>query len=145
MKIRHLIFIVLFLFADSSYGQSSDTGKVSRIIKYGEAIYDSKPDSALLLFKNAEILADKYLNSEKNAKFLFSLSQLKSLAINNQGFLLYEDDVNAALVKFLYALKIREQISDLKNLPESYANLGVLYTNLSQFDKALFYSFKVPP
>lgn len=120
----------------------SDTSKVIALIAYGESIYQTKPDSALWYFQKAEKLADSDLLVELNPKIIYVLKKYKALAINNQGFMIYEFDVNQALNKFKEALLIREAINDVESMSESYGNLSTTYNSLSQYDNALVYAFK---
>ncbi|PCH67167.1 MAG: hypothetical protein COC01_06465 [Bacteroidetes bacterium] len=173
MRKLSLIFFVILLvtkvgFADQSKVDSlradyrnaeHDTTRINILLYWGEAIYLTYPDSALILWTKARDISDKYLtgNSEFSELELMMLKKGKANALVNMGYIYGQQGNPQLQLEFtLNAAKIFEnlltenlEVSTFlsralgikKGLAEAYNNIGFIYNNQGEIDKALEYFF----
>ena len=167
---KNAIKILFFLFPMLVLGQISDDEKQCKILnEKAMQIYLGNPDQAMKLLQKAEVIAKKVENDEligltignfailKRMKGSFleskklsleALTRVKSASnkatiLNNLGACnrslgLY----NEAIKNYLNALKIYEQLNDLKRQGIVDDNIGMVFSALSQMDKAKIYHQK---
>jgi len=123
-----------------------DTTKVSALLFWGEGIYLSYADSALMLWKKAAQLAEKNIadrldgSSDSTSKAVFQ----KGLAIayTNIGYIYKNQGKIDKVLEYLFlGLKIDEELRDKKGMAYSYNNIGVIYDDQGDVEKALEYYF----
>lgn len=140
------LFLLLVLINVSLFSQSrivdslnlalnkvkTDTGRIILLYNLSNVYQDSQPDSALLLGREAYELAKKikFLKGES-----WGLSQM-AIAFNNMG------NFPKALEYYIEQLKIEEERSRPDNIANIYLNIGLVYTDTKDYDKALFYTLK---
>ena len=115
-----------------------DTTRCAVYLALGEQILLEKPDSAIILWKKVQILAEKNLSISSSLKRNYLISLANSL--NNIGTV-YDDQgqVTQALEYYHKSLKINEEISDNVGISSNLNNIGYIYCNQGDFAKALDY------
>ncbi|MDQ3046998.1 MAG: tetratricopeptide repeat protein [Bacteroidota bacterium] len=155
MKFQHFLILLIFIssaFRSKASGISradslrhsiqhakDDTTKVGSMIFLGEEIYLNNPDSALLLWENADIIITTALKKENRALVRKTLLQYSALALNNIGFIYTRRDGKKALEFFEKSLKIQQEVGDDKGLAGSLNNIGSIYHQQGDISKALEY------
>lgn len=127
-KIR-LIFLIWFIpfvcFAQSA----SDTVTILSFLEKGREIKYVHPDSALF-YAN---LAEKACNKPEYDRFLSKAFQLKGDYYN------IKENYGKSTENFLNALKIEERLNNLDRIALLNDRLGIIYSKLEKFHKALGY------
>jgi len=136
-----------------------DTTKIITLLSWGEEIYLSKPDSALVLWTKARDIADKCLagNSDFSELELLTLKKGKAEAFVNIGYI-YGQKGNPQL-DLKYSIEAAQIFENLlaenlgvstffifknktkKGLASAYNNIGAIYENQGEIDKGLEYYF----
>lgn len=92
-------------------------------------------DSALIFYQKAEAYYKKDTSAQAGV----------NIAANRMSMgtaLLQQGNHQIALHSYLRAIRLLEQAKDQGNLVTAYANIGLVYNDLKQFDKALYYHQK---
>jgi len=119
-----------------------DCVKVGTLLSLGEGLYESQPDSAMLLWYSGKLIAEKNIKllEEKKQKgkelYMFYFAQLAD-AINNIAII--EDqrgNTNKALELFEQGLKMCEGVNDKQGIAQSLNNIGGVYKNRGDISKA---------
>jgi tetratricopeptide (TPR) repeat protein len=109
------------------------------MIFLGEEIYMSSPDSALLLWQDAQKILSANIKKESAGIVKKTYLGYSALALNNIGFIYTRSDVQKSLDYFLQSLKIQEEVGDDKGLASSLNNIGAVYYQQGNITKALEY------
>lgn len=172
MKLAHLIALLIILTCSAkTRGQHVTSGEGSRTIdslklviekvehdtsvcqaylSWGEQVYMSNPDTALVLWQKAlDIAARNVLQGPSNAlpagqaglekKYLSALAD----ALNNIGYIYGEKgEITKALEYYHKSLKIEEEIGNKQGIATSINNIGYIYKNQGDIPKTLEYFHK---
>lgn len=143
---KHLLSIVLFLFASSGFAQKSDadsfskrllivktdTGKVRLMWNLAYAMSKYDPDSALTIAQEAVYLAKKINDKEGESRSLGVLAQTFAKIGN----------YTRALEFNIQKLKLEEKRNKPRNLSSVLMNIGIVYRYQEEYRKALEYYWK---
>jgi tetratricopeptide (TPR) repeat protein len=160
-KIKHIIYILLFLISFNGLAQFSDeeqhkidslnsiienqtSNKIDladSYVKLSEIIYVSNFDTLKSLGEKAILIVDDKLSSS-NDNEVFQLKQTKANALSNIGFVYQmKGDNKTALEYYSNSLLVLEKIKDYKTMATIYNNIGSLYHNTGETKKAFkFYN-----
>ncbi|MBC7862858.1 MAG: tetratricopeptide repeat protein [Bacteroidia bacterium] len=149
-----LVLLILFPFLFPAQGKITDSLKsvlkttkqdstrCSALLALGENLYVAKPDSAFMLWDQAQKIAESNL---KNLSELLPAQKkvfLKHLAsaLNNMGYLLQQKgDIKKAIEYFGRGLKLDEEVGYKQGIATTLNNLGIIYSNQGDIAKALEY------
>ncbi len=140
-----LLFSLLSFPVAHTNGQNiqADTAKIAKLLSDGQGIYLEKPIEAQALWEDGLSLCEKLLphltdDSLKRyvlvskSDLLFNLSQIH----RNQG------EVVKTVQNLEAALEIDIELNNRENISSSYNDLGVIYSDMGLFEKALDYYVK---
>ena len=121
----------------------NDTSVCEAYLLFGEQVYLSNLDTALILWQNAHDIAKKNLAASPTTslkkKHLFFLAE----ALNNIGYIYGEKgDIQKQAEYYHKSLKIKEEIGNKKGVAESLNNIGYLCNNEGDVAKGLEYFHK---
>ncbi len=135
-------------------GQAGDTSVCNAYLSWGEQVYMSNPDTAVILFHKARETAERNIDSGHpptssaealakagtlHKKYLSSLAD----ALNNIGYIYNnQGDIPKGLEYYHKSLKIREETGDKKGIANSLNNIGFIYKNQGDIPKGLEYYHK---
>ncbi len=118
-----------------------DTTRCAVYNALGEQIYLDRPDSSIILWHTARILAEK--NIANNVALRKDYSKYLAVSLNNIGFgYTSRGDIPKALEYLHQAVKVQEEINDRYGLAYSLYNLGNIYDGQNDFIKSLEYHTK---
>ncbi len=117
--------------SDSNFARMGDTYAYRGTSYY----YLDQYDSALYFYRKADLYYKKD-TSDKAAENIAANQMSIGTAYLQQG------DHQVAIRAYLQAIRILEQAGDYNNLVTAYANTGLVYNDLKQYDKALSYHLK---
>ncbi len=107
-----------------------DSARIDLMIEIGKVFEMVNPDSSLVFYNDALILA--YNTDNKN---------LQSTAKRHIGnWYIDQREYNLALDNLNEALNLAREINDIKEIGRIYNSIGLVYNNLNNFDKAMQYS-----
>jgi len=120
-----------------------NTSVCNAYLSWGEEVYMSNPDTAVILFHKARETAERNLAAGPppalEKKYLSSLAD----ALNNIGYIyMNQGDIPKALEFYHKSLKIEEELGNKKGIATSLNNIGAIYNSQGDIPKALEYYHK---
>jgi len=110
----------------------SDTNRLKAIFFLASNYAQSNPDTAIILALQQLELAQK----SHQKKYEFKAYNILGISYAVKG------DKTSSLNHFLSALKISEELNDIHSKGDCYMNIGLLYKEHRQFDKAMEYCLR---
>ncbi len=110
--------------------EKTDTGKIVHLYELSLAYQNSKPDSSLILAREAYDLSKKkqFIKGES-----WSLNQM-AFAYNSIG------NFTRALQCYIEQIKIEETRGYAENIAGIYLNIALLYSSAKEYDQAILYA-----
>jgi len=121
--------------------EAADTTKVQVLIYLIENLQNEKIWIRYnkLLFNNSSVKLSTII--DKNSRIYFNYKSAQALSLNNFGYyhFNYSNNYPLALSFYNQGLEINESIKNYKDLISSYSNVGNVYQNQGDLNKALIY------
>lgn len=120
-------------------GAHHDTTRIQAYMEWDDLIYLTDPELDIRLNKKVEQICDKNLSdfglTKKEREYFY---RIKGITSNNLGLALYyKGDFLKALEYLQNAQVISEDLKDTVRLASSINNIGMIYKQTGQFEKAL--------
>jgi tetratricopeptide (TPR) repeat protein len=116
-----------------------DTSRVGILLAWAEAMYMTKPDSALLLWEQALRIC-KSSPGSADSKVKAHLLRSQAEAVNNMGYIFNsKGDVIKAREYYEESLRLRKLSGDKKGVAEAVNNLGFTFYNQGDIARAIEY------
>ncbi|MCD6068860.1 MAG: tetratricopeptide repeat protein [Bacteroidetes bacterium] len=118
-----------------------DSTRVAVLVAFGETIYAQDPDTAIVLWKQANNLAEQNLkNYAASSPEYLNLSRYLANSLNNIGYVYHnQGDIPKTIEYWNKSLKAREQMNDKTGIATSYNNFGVMYLLQGDVAKGIDY------
>ena len=121
-----------------------DTSICRAYLDWGEQVYLSNPDTALILWQRAKVIARKNLKANQltvilKKKYLSSLAD----ALNNIGAIYnYKGNIAKGLEYYFSSLKIQKELGIQEEIATCLNNIGFTYNSFGNIAKGLEYYHK---
>lgn len=146
-KLRTLLFFLAVMHFPSAYAQNTNTidsltillkasgQDTNKVILLSQLCYEyanSDPNKALEYGRLGQSLASQ-----------FHFKKGMALCLGKMGVVYYnQGEYEKALVYYLYALKINEEVGNLNGVSDNLCNIGTVYRTQKKYEKALEYQFR---
>ncbi|PCH91452.1 MAG: hypothetical protein COB85_09030 [Bacteroidetes bacterium] len=121
-----------------------DTSVCNAYLGWGERVHLNNPDTALILWQNAQEVAERNLATTPPPALKVKYSLLLANTLNSIGYIHFgHGKIEESLDFVLRGLKIFENIGDKNGLANSLNSIGFIYYHRGDIPKALEYYHKV--
>lgn len=147
---KRLFFILLlFIFPHFSFAKQKvidslktglskaqhDSTRCDIYISWGEEIYLENPDSAIILWQNAEALAEKNISKDTKNKSIYNLRLANALS-DIGSIYHYQGNIPKALENLYKSLKACEEMNNKSAVAITLNNIGAIYFDQRNYPKA---------